>query len=98
MNALRRNKIKTFVFVSPIIPGLIDLKKIIRETKKNNDYYWFEFINTRGAGREFMDILKKNFPKSYEILIDKSKFSEFIKESKDIISSENIKIRGIEIH
>ncbi|MFH1582446.1 MAG: radical SAM protein, partial [bacterium] len=79
-------------------PGLIDLKDIIRKTKKFSDSYWFEFINVRGAGKEFMDVLKRKYPKSYDVLIDKKRFQEFVKESKKIISSENIKIQGIVIH
>lgn len=98
LKILKKNGLTTFAFFSPIIPDLIDLEKVIKETKKFADYYWFEFINIRGAGKEFMETLKKHFLKSYEVLRDKRKFSEFIKESKKIISSENIKIKGIEIH
>ncbi len=98
LKILKKNKIKTFVFVSPIIPELIDLKKVIDETKEFSDYYWFEFINTRGAGKEFMETLKEKFPESYEILKDRKKFSEFIKKSKKIINSEDIKVKGIEVH
>lgn len=98
LKILKASGIKTFAFVSPIMPGLIDLKKVIKETKKFADYYWFEFLNMRGAGKECMETIKKDFPKSYGILTDKRKFSEFIKESKKIISSENIKIKRIEVH
>ena len=98
LKTLKKNKIKTFTFVSPIIPEIIDLKKIIKETKKLTDSYWFEFINIRGAGKEFLDVLKRKYPKSYDVLRDKKKFQEFIKESKKIISSENIRIRDIVIH
>lgn len=98
LKILKKNKIKTFAFVSPIIPGLINLKDVIRKTKKFADYYWFEFINIKGAGREFMETLKKKFPKSYDILRDKKAFLKFIQECKKIISSENIEVQGIEIH
>jgi DNA repair photolyase len=98
LEILKQNKVKTFAFVSPIIPRLIDLKEIIQKTKQFADYYWFEFINTRGAGKEFMEALKREYPESYEVLINRNKFQEFIKESKKIISLENIKIQGIEIH
>lgn len=98
LKALKKNGIKTFVFVSPIIPGLINLRQIIKDTKKYAGYYWFEFINIRGAGKEFMEALKKHFPESYNTLTDKKRLSEFIKESKDIIASEKIKVKGIEMH
>lgn len=98
LKILKEDGIKTFVFVSPIMPGLIDLKKVIQETKKFADYYWFEFINLRVAGAEFMETLKQHFSESYEVLRDRRSFLEFVKESKKIIYSENIKIKGIEIH
>lgn len=98
LKTLKGAGLKTFVFVSPLLPGLIDLKKVIEETKNYTDYYWFEFINIRAAGAEFMEALKQHFPESYKILRDKRKFLEFVKESKQIISSEDIKVQGIEIH
>ena len=98
LKTLKENRIETYTFVSPIIPGLINLKDVIRKTKAFTDSYWFEFINIRGAGREFMGTLRRNFPKSYAVLADKKKLSEFVKECKKIVSSENIKVQGIVIH
>lgn len=98
LEVLKKNKIKTFAFVSPIIPGLIDLKDITRRTKRFADYYWFEFINIRGAGKEFIETLRKEFPKSYEVLVDRKRLLELIKECKRIISSESIKVQGIVFH
>ena len=98
LKILKENKIKTYTFISPIIPGLIDLEDVIKKTKDFTDFYWFEIINIRLAGEEFIKILKKKFPKSFEIIKDKKKFDKFIKEYKNIIDSEKINIRGIEIH
>jgi len=98
LKILKKNGIKNFAFISPMIPELIDLNKVIEDTKEFTDYYWFEFINTKGVGKEFMEVLKKQFPNSYEILADKNKMLDFIKESKNIITSKKIKIKGIEMH
>lgn len=98
LKTLKENGIKTFVFVSPLIPELIDLKQVIEDTKDYADSYWFEFINVRGAGDDFMEALKKEFPKSYEILTDSKKMAEFVKDCREIINSYNIKINGIESH
>ena len=98
LKILKENKIKTYTFVSPIIPGLIDLEDVIKKTKDFTDFYWFEMINIRLAGEEFIKILKKNFPKSFEIVKDKTRFDNFIKECKRIVNLERINIRGIEIH
>ena len=98
LKILKENKIKTYTFVSPIIPGLIELEDVIKKTKDFTDFYWFEIINIRLAGEEFIKILKKKFPKSFEIVKDKRKFENFIKECKRVAELERISLRGIEIH
>ena len=98
LRVLKKKGFKTYIFVSPIIPGLIDLENIIAKTRNYSDYYWFEFLNLRGAGKQFAETLKKEFPKSYEIITDKTKFQQFVKNCKKIIRSQNIKVRGVEIH
>jgi len=98
LKTLKKEGVSTYAFVSPIIPGLINLQEVIKKTKNFADYYFFEIINTRGAGPEFIGVLKNNFPKSYSLLKDKKRFAEFVKECKDIISSENIKVKGTIIH
>ncbi len=98
LKTLKQKGFKTYAFVSPIIPDLIDLQGIISQTKNYVDYYFFEFINLRGAGKQFKEVLKKEFPKSYEIVTNKAKFQQFVKDSKKLIYSQNIKVRAIEIH
>ena len=98
LKVLKENGIRTYTFVSPIIPGLINLKDVIRKTKDFTDFYWFEMINMKLAGREFIKILRKEFPESLEISTNKKKLEKFVKECKNIINSEDIKVRGIEIH
>jgi len=98
LKKLKENGIKTFVFISPIIPDLIDLKKVINDTKEFTDYYWFEFINTRGADKEFMEILRKQFPESYGVLTNKENYSGFMRQARNDIASQKINVKGIEIH
>jgi ribosomal protein S4E len=52
----------------------------------------------RGAGKEFSQSLKKEFSASYAVVSDKNKFQQFIKECRQIINSQNIKVRGIVVH
>ena len=78
LKVLKKKKLRTYAFVSPIIPVLIDLEEVIAETKDLVDYYWFEFINLRGAGKEFAENLKAKFPKSYQVAADKEKFARFL--------------------
>ena len=98
LKTLNKNGINNYAFVSPIIPGLTDIKKIIRETKGFTDYFWFEVLNLRGAGEKFSNLLKKDLPNSYKIITDKEKFIIFIEGLKEIIKAEKIKTAGIEIH
>ncbi len=98
LKILKENKLRTYAFVSPIIPELVNIKRCIRETKQCVDYYWFEILNLRASGEEFINVLKTKFPKSYEIMINRQKFSNFLKNLKGEIKKEDIKVAGIVIH
>lgn len=98
LKILKDRQMETYAFVSPIIPGLINLRKTIRETKNFTDSYWFEMLNLKGAGSEFASILKEKFPQSFETLKAKNKFFDFVQECKRIIRLEKIKVQGIVIH
>ena len=98
LQKLKEQRIATYAFVSPIIPGLIDLSDIINKTRNFVDYYWFEFLNLRGAGKEFAEVLKINFPESYKVVSSVALYQEFINRTTDLINSFNVKIRGIVKH
>jgi len=49
LEKLKRAKIKTYVFIGPILPFLTDWKKIILETKHCSDFYMFENLNVAGS-------------------------------------------------
>lgn len=98
MKILKENGIKTFAFISPIIPGLIDIEEIIGQTKEIADYYWFEAINLRGAGKEFTEILETNYPESLRLVRDKHLFADYIESLRKKVVRSGIKTKGIEIH
>ena len=98
LKVLKENGLKTYSFVSPIIPGLIDIRSIIRQTRDFTDFYWFEMLNLRLAGQEFIKVIKRKFPKSFEIMSNRRKFNNFLKECQEIINLEKINCRGIEVH
>lgn len=98
LKKLKEQGIATYAFVSPIIPEMIDLPHIINKTKNLVDYYWFEFLNLRGAGKEFAEALKINFPESYKIVNNIAFYQEFIDRTTNLINGLNIEIRGIVKH
>jgi DNA repair photolyase len=98
LRGLKKNGIRTYAFVSPIIPGLIDVTKLIQEVGDAADFWWFEFINMRGAGKQFAEILEKNYPESYKIVTDKERFTEYKKEVEELVKKSGIIVRGIETH
>ncbi|OQA04413.1 MAG: Radical SAM superfamily protein [bacterium ADurb.Bin400] len=98
LKVLKQNGIKTYCFISPIIPGLIDVCKIIDATREYTDYYWFEFINTSGAGREFVEKLHCDYPDSYRILKDRDALEKYMSSLSAAINSSKIQVRGMEFH
>jgi len=98
LKVLYENGIKNYAFISPIIPGLIDVERLIKETRHFTNFYWFEFLNLRASGREFSEWLRENCAKSYEILTDKIKLEKYIKSVIEIVRNSRIRIRGICAH
>ena len=98
LKTLFENEIKTYAFVSPIIPGLTDVEKIIEETKSFVNFYWFEFLNLRASGKEFRKWLIEKCPESNEILANKEKMEKFVKKTVETIKNSKIKVRSVCIH
>jgi len=98
LRILYENDIKTYVFISPIIPNLVDVGELIKETKDFVNFYWFEFLNLRASGREFREWLKQNYPESYNTISVKDKAEKYVKEIVNIIKKSKIPTRGICVH
>lgn len=63
--------LKTYVFVSPIIPEITDVSAIVGDTRDFANRYFFEVLNLRAAGKEFQTLLKEEYPESYAVLTDR---------------------------
>lgn len=101
INALKKlsdEEIKTYAFISPIIPHLTDVESIIRETRDLVDYYFFEVLNLSASGKEFEALLRENFEESYKVMTVEKKFWDFVKELREMIQKLGVKTEGIEIH
>lgn len=54
--------IRTVCFVSPIFPGITDVKAIIEKVKNQCDFIWLENLNLRGDFKTvIMDYVKENY-------------------------------------
>ncbi|ACS33282.1 Radical SAM domain protein [Thermococcus gammatolerans EJ3] len=98
LQKLHEEGIRTYTFVSPIIPGVTDVSRIVKETRGFVDYYFFEVLNLKKAGNEFQETLRSEFPESYCILTSEELFGAFISELRDEVRSLGIKTEGIETH
>jgi DNA repair photolyase len=98
LRALAEAGIKTFGFISPIIPGLVDVEELIAETKHFVDHYWMEMLNLRASGREFNKLLETDFPQSFEAMKDKAKLQAYVEGLKRIARESGVRVAGIVLH
>ncbi len=98
LRTLYENGIKTYAFISPIIPNLVDIEQLIKETKDFVNFYWFEFLNLKASGREFREWLKQNYPESYDTIYNKDKAEGYVKDAIKVIKKAEIFVKGICVH
>lgn len=98
MKKLKESGLKTYAFVGPIVPGLIDVAEVIRKTKKYADHYWFEVMNLRGAGKEFSLTLEEKYPESHRILNDEKALSEYVTGIEKVIRETGITVSEVLKH
>jgi len=101
IRALRRMKqegINTYCFISPIIPGLTDIERVLKDTNNIPQYYIIEFINMGLAGQKFREVLRKISQDSLNIIEDSSRMTNFIIEIKKMIKERNIPVSNIITH
>jgi DNA repair photolyase len=77
--------IKTYVFISPIMPYLTDWKDIIQKTRDYADFFMFENLNVAGTiWASVKDILEEEYPdlspKYREIYFEDNKYWEMMEE------------------
>ena len=98
LKELHENNIENYAFISPIIPELTDIEEILRETKDFIKSYFFEFLNLKASGRDFVEWLKYNYPRSYEILSDEDLLKRYVKSTVETVRNFKIEVKGIYIH
>ncbi|MBR9679517.1 MAG: radical SAM protein [Candidatus Altiarchaeota archaeon] len=97
VNALQKLKnagLKTYGFISPVIPGLVDIQSIISETRNFVDYYIIEFLNMSASGPKFRQYLKTKHPIEFE----KTKNKEALLQQAKKIKQLDSKISTVVLH
>ena len=88
LRKLRKAKIQTALFISPIFPKLTDWKKLINKTKNFVDEYWFENLNLYPSiGKNIYCFLKNNYPDLVE------KYKEIYSKDSDYWQKQEKEIR-----
>ncbi len=96
LKALHESGITTYTFVSPIIPGLNDVEKVIDETRDYTDFYWFEFLNLPASGSAFRALLREEFPEIYQGF--KEKIAGEAERIKELAREYGIEVKGVVVH
>ncbi|MCD6404165.1 MAG: radical SAM protein [Nanoarchaeota archaeon] len=96
LRRLKEEGIRTYGFISPVIPGMTNVKRLVKKTKEFVDFYWIELLNLRASGKEFVRKFGEEFPRSYEVLKEGKKLAEFVEEIKR--DTKNVRVRGIVLH
>lgn len=64
LKTLHEAKIRTTCFISPILPGITEVEKIIEQVKNNCNLIWLENLNLRGSYKKvILDYVQKHYPK-----------------------------------
>ncbi len=79
LKALKDEGFKTYAFISPVIPGILDVDGILSEIRGICDNVYIEFLNIRKAGKDVIEWLEDNFPESLSILKDREKILDYAK-------------------
>jgi DNA repair photolyase len=97
--------IKTYGFISPVLPGIADLDEIFKKLKEAQvDYVWVELLNIRKTLLDKMlSFVKKNLPDklpAFEEMIEN--YSDYVKnrreEIKKLEKKYNLKVKEVVVH
>ena len=99
----KKQGIKVYGFISPVLPGITDLGKLFKELSFC-EYVWVELLNTqKSILNRFMPFIKKNFPdkvKDFEFAINYQEeyFKRIKEEVKSLEKKYHLKVKEIVRH
>jgi DNA repair photolyase len=89
LKKLNSEGIRTFCFISPVIPKLTEVRQVLTRTRGAVNYYIIEILNTRLGGKNLKKILQDKFPESYAYLKNRDKMEKFVELLKDYFKKNN---------
>ena len=90
------NNIKTYVFIGPILPGITEIKEIVRAVKSRVDFVMFELLNLTKANRDkVIECYKMAGIVFNERLFDLEKLE---KKALELCKNEKIVVKGFYKH
>ena len=98
LKVLNEYHIKTYTFVSPIIPELTDVEQIVKQTKSFSDFFWFELLNLKVTDSDFKTWLKDSYPKSYQTLTNNYLLQQYVSKLKAEIKKLTVPTKGLVTH
>jgi DNA repair photolyase len=105
LKAAHEEGIKTFGFISPVLPGLCNLEEVFSALKAAGvDYTWVELFNMRGSAiNKMLPVYKKYFPgklAEFEWARDnKAEWHEKArKEARELEHKYRLNIEGVVVH
>lgn len=97
MKKFHEAKVRTTCFISPIFPGITDVKEIIKKCRKYCNLIWLENLNLRGNYKKVIfDYIRKNYNQLYPLydeIYNKGKrdyWEKLDEEIKDFCKKENL--------
>jgi len=99
----KKQGIKVFGFVSPVLPGITNLEELFKELKFC-EYIWIELLNIKKSSMDrLMPVIKKSFPeklKDFEFIVNNydKYYWRVKKEARELEKKYKLKIKDIVVH
>ena len=91
LRKMRDEGVKTYGFISPVLPGLVNVETVLEEIRDLIDYVIVEVINWRLAGTPFREYIAKRHPETYRTLTRQDKYEDYLSELKTILKNSKMK-------
>jgi DNA repair photolyase len=99
LEELYNKGIKTYAFIGPIIPELVDLAVIFKELKGKVNYIMAESLNTKCGNCETLrTVFSEKYPHVYNIEFKKDYWDDIEVKLNQLSKKYNIKLKGFFRH